>query len=113
MSAAVGQTAASAQDVRAQQAGQPTAAEASAEGTAGATGTQGAATGGAAADMTTGAQATAEGQGGAASPDAAAAPGPDAGTQIAILAMRGQAYARMGNEAACQNILEQARTLTQ
>jgi hypothetical protein len=101
MSAAVGQTAASAQDVRAQQAGQPTAAEAATGGATGATGTQGAAAQGAA---TAGAQPAAGAQ--------AAAP-VDVGTQIAILAKRGQIYAQMGNEAACLNLLEQARALTQ
>ncbi len=101
MSAAVGQTAASPQDVVAQQAGQPTAAEASAGSAA--TGAQGSATQPAASAD---AGATAPGQ------EGAAAAGSDAGAEIAVLVKRGQAYAEMGNDAACMNILEQARGLT-
>jgi hypothetical protein len=38
--------------------------------------------------------------------------GSDRQAEVAILVKRGEAYAQMGNEAACMNVLEQARGLT-
>jgi hypothetical protein len=94
MNAAVGDRAASVQDVIAQDAGEPTAAQQAMQAEE-------------APDQTASAQ-TAE-----TTATAGYTVGGNEVDMMAVLVARAQAYQNLGNEEACMNVIEQAKTLTQ
>jgi hypothetical protein len=108
MNEAVGQSAASPQDVIAQDSGQPTAAQGGAQDSS-QMAASGATTPAAGADSGSQQMAAADQAGVETNPMSGGEPV----DMKAVLLARAQAYQELGNEDACMNVVEQAKQITQ